>query len=240
MKIAGFEFRPSLIPTLATIVGLCACLGMGNWQLHRAAYKRGLARLYAQQAAMPSQPLPGGAFQPQDYVYRRVRVTGVFDPAHQIYLDNQVYHGQAGYHVLAPLRIPGSTRAVVVDRGWVPVGANRRQLPSVQVPAGPVTVEGIAVLPPRHFLALSAGPQVSGRVWENLVLSRYAKTLPYPIAPIEVQQLNDTGDGLKRQWVRPDTGVSMHLNYAGQWFLFAATLLVIYIVVNAKRIDKSA
>ena len=42
MRFAGFEFRPGLWPTLATLALLPILSGLGIWQLERANWKQGL------------------------------------------------------------------------------------------------------------------------------------------------------------------------------------------------------
>ncbi len=91
--------------------------------------------------------------------FARVRASGEYDAARQILLDNKVHAGQAGYDVVAPLRLAGSDRFVLVDRGWIAQGASRAQLPVVPPPEGRVTVIGRANLPPRRYLELSREPR---------------------------------------------------------------------------------
>ena len=44
-----------------------------------------------------------------------------------------LHDGVAGYHVVTALRIPGRRERVLVNRGWVPAGGDRRVLPDVEV-----------------------------------------------------------------------------------------------------------
>ena len=43
--------------------------------------------------------------------------------------------------------------------------------------------------------------------------------------------------GYVRKWAKPDSGEDVNLAYAFQWFLLAITLLLIYIIVNVKKIQ---
>jgi surfeit locus 1 family protein len=85
----------------------------------------------------------------------------------------------------------------------------------------------------RYFELGSAAPQ--GRVWQNLNFKRYAAWSGLNLQPFVLQQSNDGGDGLIRDWPRPDTGVATHLSYAMQWYGLAATLIVLWLVLNVKR-----
>ena len=46
---------------------------------------------------------------------------------------------------------------------------------------------------------------------------------------------DDQPDGYLRDWRPAATGVDRNMGYALQWFAMAATLLVIYVVVNLKK-----
>ncbi len=55
------------------------------------------------------------------------------------------------------------------------------------------------------------------------------------LQPVLVQQHNDLGDGLVRDWSRPDTGVDVHRAYALQWFAMSAAIIIIYFLLNVRR-----
>lgn len=209
-------------------------LALGNWQLNRAAEKRNLQQHYDVMAQQPAVLLPSQTVKLGDYLFRKVEVRGEFLLAYQILLDNKIQRGKAGYHVITPLRIAGSDKAVLINRGWVARDASRTQLPLIKTTAMPVRIEGIAINPDTRFFELSSHV-VEGRVWQNLTLERFAKTVPFALQPILVLQQNDTGDGLIRAWERPDTGITKHQGYAFQWFALALAIFITYIAVNIKR-----
>lgn len=228
------EARHSLLwPTLAAAILLAVTLAAGKWQLDRAHYKAVLQAQFDARMNAPPVMLDGSPLDAQAMHGRRVQVLGRFDPAHEIFIDNRNWQGQPAYQVLTPLLIDSSSVAVLVDRGRVIRDWNG-PLPVVPVPAAPVRIEGIAVPPPGKYLELSR-QVVQGKVWQNLDLPRYAAGLPYPLLSVLVTQLNDTGDGLHRQWQRPDTGVEKHLGYAFQWFAMGAAIVILYVVMYARR-----
>ena len=226
--------RPFWLPTLAAIILLQVTIAAGIWQLNRAQTKRDLQAHYdAQEKALPVV-FPGTPVDADAFRFRRVRVSGQFDLAHEILLDNRVLNGKPGYHVVTPLKIDQSARYVLIDRGWVARGADRTLLPEIRTPLGVVVIEGIAAPPSNKYLELSK-QTVEGRVWQNLDMRRMDELLRHPLQPVVITQLNDNGDGLLRKWERPDTGVEKHLGYAFQWFALALTIIVIYVVMYAKR-----
>jgi len=93
----------------------------------------------------------------------------------------------------------------------------------------------MAVDPHSRYLELMHAA-VQGRVWQNLDFARYAATTRLPLQPVLLLQTTPLADGLQRDWPRPDTGVSMHVGYAIQWYSLAATLVVLWLVLNVKRL----
>jgi surfeit locus 1 family protein len=228
------QFKPSLWPTLAALTGIVLTLALGNWQLNRGSEKSALAqRIMAANRDAPIA-LPASAIRAEDVAWRRVEVRGRFEPKYAVFIDNRVLHGVVGYHVLMPLRIGDSERYVLVNRGWVAATDTRSQLPQVATASGMVTVVGLAILPSRRYLELS-NTVTEGRVWQNLTLERYRAAVPIAIQPVVIEQENDLGDGLKREWGAPDLGIEKHYGYAFQWFTLAAAILIFYLFSHVRK-----
>lgn len=234
LRLGAWQFAPTLWPTLAALCFFMLTFWLGNWQLGRADTKRALQARY-DSAEQEASIHVGAAMLDRDSVlYRKLEVKGVFDDAHTILLDNRVHEGVAGYHVLTPLRIDGGQHTLLVNRGWAAAGRTRQQVPLPPIPHGEVRLEGMAIDPHSRYVELAEfGPQ--GRVWQNLDFARYAALTGLSLQPVLLQQTSPTDDGLLRVWLRPDTGVSMHVSYAVQWYSLAATLLVLWLVLNLKR-----
>ena len=234
LRVGQWEFAPTLWPTLAALIFFVLTLSLGNWQSNRADTKRALQARY--DAAVREAPIHvGNTLLDRDSVlYRKLEVEGVFDDAHTILLDNRVLNGVAGYHVLTPLRIDGGALALLVNRGWVATGPSREQVPAPPTPSGRVRLEGMAVDPHTRYVELApTTPQ--GRVWQNLDFARYAATSGLELQPVLLLQTSSLPDGLQRNWPRPDTGVDTHVSYAFQWYSLAATLTVLWLIMNVKR-----
>ena len=234
LRLGQWQFAPTLWPTLAALFFFVLTLYLGNWQSGRAESKRALQARY--DAAVEEGPVHvGGALLDRDSVlYRKLEVEGVFDDTHTILLDNRVYQGMAGYHVLTPLRVEGGAAAILVNRGWIAAGPARERVPSPPVPQGRVKLEGMAVDPHTRYVEL-ASTVTQGRVWQNLDVARYAETSGLTLQPILLLQTSAAADGLRRDWPRPDTGVATHVGYAFQWYSLATMLAVLWLVMNVKR-----
>ena len=132
--------------------------------------------------------MPATPVDPQALRYRNVVAHGIYEPQFQILIDNRTHHGQAGYHVITPLRLAGSELRVLVNRGWVPALAEHRLVPQVSTPSGTVEVSGMAIVPATPFFTLGENatndPRDWQSVWQNLDLARYEKAVSFPIQPV--------------------------------------------------------
>jgi surfeit locus 1 family protein len=232
--MSGFRFQLSLWPSLATAVGIAVTLALGTWQLDRGHEKSALAERIKSAGRDALIAMPSAEIKPDDVAWRRVEARGRFEPKYAVLIDNRVLHGVPGYHVVMPLRLGASDRYVLVNRGWVAGTNDRSQLPQITTPSGMVTVVGLATVPSKRYLELST--QVAeGNVWQNLVLERYRRAVPIAIQPVVIQQENDLGDGLQREWVPPDLGISTHYGYTFQWFALAVAILIFYLVTHVRK-----
>ena len=209
-------------------------LALANWQLDRAHEKEGLRARLEQLARDPPVSLAVAEAKAEDVEWRQVTARGRFEPRYAVYLDNRIRRGVAGYHVVMPLAIEGGKRYVLVNRGWIAGLRDRGELPDVRTPEGTVEVTGLAIIPSRRFLELSA--QVTeGKLWQNLTLERYRAAFPIALQPVVIRQESPFDDGLAREWDPPDLGVDTHYGYALQWLALAATILVFYLVTHVRR-----
>lgn len=229
--------RPDFWPTVGAVLATLLFARLGFWQLHRAAEAKALRQAYeARVHAAPESP-PAGLWDAEAMRFRQVSVRGRYEPRFQILLDNQFHGSSVGYEVLTPLRIAGSDYRVLVNRGWIPAGRTRQQLPQVATPAGVQHIVGLAVVPDRYFRLGRPHPAHPWHtLWEYLDLRHYGAAVPFRIEPVVLllSPASPAG-GFVRHWPRAGAGVAMHQGYALQWFLFALSVVAIYLVVNRPR-----
>ena len=234
MTISGWRFTPRLWSTVIAVVVIAVMVQLGNWQLSRAREKESRQEKLEALSRQPAVSLPSEPIKLEDFQYRKTEVHGTYLPKDTVYLDNKIYRGAAGYHIITPLRIGTSSMYVLVNRGWVAAERDRSKLPNVPIPSGPVNVSGIATTATQKTLELSK-EMVSGQVWENLDLERFRDMTGLQLQPVMILQQNDVNDGLVREWARPDLGIGKNLGYAFQWFAMASAVLIIYLVLSVKR-----
>jgi len=233
IRIAEFEFRPRPGMTLAAVAGIVLTLALGQWQVGRAQFKEGMQARYDAQLQQPAVKIGAPLLDREDILLRRVEVRGEFVPKWTVFVDNRIYKHQPGFYVATPLRIAGSQRYVLVNRGWV-ASPRDRSLPQIITPTGEQVVQGVAIAYSERFLELSTNV-VEGSVWQNLVLERYRQASGLDLQPFVIQQESAQNDGLVREWSRPDLGRNTHRAYAFQWYALSLAIFIYYLVTHVKR-----
>lgn len=232
------RFRPGLVPSLAVGALLPLLLGLGFWQLDRAGQKRSIERDFSaggqvEVVSAPDQMETLGR-------YRRISLRGRFDGSRQFLLDNMTDGGAAGYQVLTPFLPDSWDRWVIVNRGWIRKDFTDATLPDIAVPVEAREIQGRLARLPRPGIALKP-EKLTDRNWPRVVqfpaMGELEQALERPLAARSV--LLDAGapDGYLRRWQPAGLGPERHIGYAVQWFALAATLMIIYLVVNVKRIE---
>jgi cytochrome oxidase assembly protein ShyY1 len=235
--------RQWVILAVAAVVLAALCLVAGRWQWDRAESRNAEIELVNANWSAPVVPvdevLAGpGAVVPEDEVWQRVELTGEYVTDATVLLRNRPVGGQGGYHVLVPFeaRVGGQDVVMVIDRGFVPLGADGSRPDVVPAPpSGTVTV--VASLradepasdrnaPPGQVQAIStdqvlaAGPD--GAAWaEDRTVGAYGALRAEEPAP-------QTG---LAPLPKPDTDPGSHLSYAFQWCIFAIGAIGGYVLL---------
>lgn len=207
------------LATLAALAAVAVCVSAGEWQRGRMLQKEALGAQRAAAQAAPPAPLPAAVGDWSAWRFRTVDAQGRFLPAQQFLVDNKVHQGRAGYHVVTPLALDDG-RVLLVDRGWVAAGRTRADVPAVAVPDGPQTVRGRLNVPPAGYVELAPTAPERG-VWQNLDPARYAQASGLPVLPVVLEATQGGGEGLARDWPRPEAGSDKHRIYMMQWYAFA-------------------
>ncbi len=219
-----------LLITLATVLGMGVTVSLGRWQLDRAAQKEAL------QASMDGQSskylvdtaLLLSAPEPDTLVHQHARLRGQWISEQTVYLDNRQMNAKVGFFVLTPLRLEGSARVVLVQRGWVQRNFEERdKVPAIETPGGAVTVEG-RMAPPSSKLFELGKPEASA-IRQNLDLEQFRAQTRLPLLSVMLMQTGPASEGLLREWPAVNLGVEKHYGYAFQWFGIAAALALLYL-----------
>jgi surfeit locus 1 family protein len=234
-------FEPRAFTTLLALALVAALVALGRWQLHRADEKQALYRLFdsgqdatrAADAATPKLPR-----------YQHVEAVGAYDSARQILIDNMSSaEGRAGYYVVTPFALHGGGW-ILVNRGWVPVGASRAAKPEVGVSTQEREIKGRADELPRAGMQLGVRvplappyPVVANFPTQTDIAALLGERTWAHAANLVLLDPSEP-DGYLRQWQPPGFPPVRHIAYAVQWFSLAACLVVIYFVTNVRRADR--
>ena len=229
----------SWIVTAATLLTVAGTASLGLWQLDRAAQKTALQGAIAERQNLAPWREADliAAPDPRDGIHRPVRLSGRWVAQATVFLENRQMGGRVGFFVVTPLRLDGSDRAVLVQRGWVPRDfQDRLRVPDVPTPDTPVTVDGRLASPPGQLYAF--GEPSTGTIRQNIALDAFATETGLPLLPVSVLQTGDTGEDLLRQWPLPAVDVAKHHGYAFQWFALctlAAGLYLWFQIIQPRR-----
>ncbi len=215
--------------TLVVLVLAGVFVQLGRWQLHRLDERHQRNAITRSNiAAAPAslgEVLGPGRTVDRANEWRRVTVTGRYDPANQIVIRYRNVKDQPGFEIVTPLLLNDGT-AILVDRGFIQRDRNNSQVPSgVPAPtAGQVTVTGrllhsergesAAITPVDGHARLINAPAIATATGLNLPDGYLAleEQVPPPAAGL-------TGLPL------PELDSGPHFFYAMQWFFFALLAL---------------
>ena len=223
--------------TLLTVVLIAMLISLGRWQLRRADEKRAIFDSFAA-GTDATRPIDLGT--PRLPRYQHIEANGHYDPARQILIDNMINAEHAGYFVITPFGLSGGGW-VLVNRGWVPLGASRAERPEIAVAADLRRLRGRSDNLPSPGIQLGTKAKLA---------PPYPVVAAFPTHPELAQLLGESSwtkaadlvlldpgeaDGYVRDWAAPGFPPMRHIAYAVQWFGLALTLLVIYVVTNLRR-----
>lgn len=216
-----------LLLALLVAAGLA---GMGMWQWGRAEQKEALlAQIDAARSAAPV-PFTEAGKDSLGLRFRSVELTGEFDAARVVLLDNQLREGQAGVRAYVPFQINGDSRAVLVDRGWLPWPDRARSPPLPAEVLGQTSLTGMLLDPPGAGLQLGIAPETSWPlVTTQIDVADLERRLGRPLLDYVLEDADAPRAASIRAGMLPP---ERHRGYAVQWFGLALAVLVIYFVLT--------
>jgi surfeit locus 1 family protein len=228
------RFRPSIGLSLVLLVLGLVFLRLGLWQLDRKAEKEALFERFE------SAPELGlGQALDQAEAFARVDAPGRLDPERHLLLDNRVWKGRAGVNVLTPLTLDDG-RTLLVNRGWLPLPADRRSLPEFATDSSEQLLRGRLTPLPEEGLRLGEADVLEADDWPQLVtyfdLETAAGALGRPLLPWILQLDAEDPNGFEgRDWQPAVMGPETHGAYAVQWLGLLAAAVVIWILLGLRR-----
>ncbi|MEM7563034.1 MAG: SURF1 family protein [Pseudomonadota bacterium] len=238
MLIGKREFKPPLWSILLTICGVVVFVVLGNWQLERAALKASIIEKYEQRLALPASDLDVSQ-EIGEVEFRRVKISGSFHPEHHFLVDNQVHGGKAGYLLLTPFRIDGSDKMILVDRGWLALGASREHYPEIELPLAVDPIEGVVTTYSSDGFRYGqtdltgSWPQLIPYIDLPALQQQYSAELLPLILRLAPEQPGHYIRAWQPIWAAPEKSQA----YAVQWFSFAALAVLLFIILNLRKVE---
>jgi surfeit locus 1 family protein len=230
-------FRPSLSSTIALLVLAILFANLGMWQTKRATEKLDLEQRFASADIMPLKDAVV-----QERRFAKVSTMGNFDTARHLLLDNQMYKGRVGVHVYTPFYAnDGST--ILVNRGWLPLAADRMTLPQVPTPDIETMIYGRLNTFPVPGRLLGAADQLKSDTWPQLVTylnhTDIVTALGSAVDPWIIQLDQADNNGFKgREWTPVFLTSQKHNGYAFQWYAMTAITLVLWVTGGIRRANR--
>ncbi len=228
------------LPLLAYLFLLSSLVSLGIWQLNRAEDKRIALSQQNRGQGKESLLLSGQQMNnPEPVIYRDIHSIGRFDNDRQYLLDNQISQSKAGFSVFTPFLLKDEKIAVLVNRGWLPLGRTRDDLPDVSVDHREITITGRINRFPSVGLKL-AGAEIAGKTWPAIIqivdTSVISGQLGYKLLPFQIELDKNAANGYRRDWhtvqaISPEK----HVAYAVQWFLLAFTLTILFVKYGRQK-----
>jgi surfeit locus 1 family protein len=236
MIIFKRRFKPTLRATVIALAGFVFFVSLGAWQLERADYKDAIEQKFESRLEAEYRQLDTRAAL-LDLEFRKLELLGEYDLSRTFLVDNQLHHGQAGYHVLSPFELAASNDFVLVNRGWVAVGKSRDLLPSIEPPVAAGVVRGIANIPGEDIYRMGQislqenWPQVVPFIDLEAIRAQFkGQLLPF-ILWLGPEQPGHYKREWNPVWAKPEKSRA----YAWQWFSFALISLILYLVLNLRN-----
>ena len=234
--------RRWLAALLVVIVFSGTCVELGLWQLRRLDERKKLNAAVSTNMRLPVVPL-ADALATGRPLYRRVTVSGHYDVSQELLLTGRSFNDRPGSDVLTPLKLSDG-RALIVNRGFVPLSVSAPATPATVPPGGAVSITGV-LLPTEHRGFLGQREPVTGRLTTivRIDVPRIRQQLPYDVVPqyllLSSQTPPQPNGTLQYESFIPDLSNGPHLSYAIQWFFFASFAVLAYVVVafrNARKV----
>ncbi len=176
-------------------------VGMAVWQWNRHLWKVEViqhltSNLELQPVELTTLSTSNEKSDWSPHYFRRVLVAGTFDFAHEVVIRNRRLGKVAGFHVITPLKLDGSNVAILINRGFIPIGAESKEIRKKFQPEGHVSFTALLKEPvsPKIFSPKDGETGVD-KIWVDSWLrvdvAKMQHQIPYSVLPIYAERIGD-------------------------------------------------
>ncbi len=223
------------IPAFLIIATLALLVSLGFWQLDRADEKRAIEDQIANATAAAVEIVDATELI-EDKEYYHVRLQGTYINDKQFIYDNQIVDQVSGYYVLTPFFLKDDSKALLVNRGFVPWNGRRERLADINI-AEKLTEVKVQISKPVKRVELKPSEITNDFpvLIQALDLNEMSAIAAIDFVSVVGLLSPDSENGFVRQW-EPYTGsIERHVGYAIQWFLMAIVLAFIGVRLALKQ-----
>lgn len=258
IRLGQWTFSPGWASSLSTVILLPLLVYLGFWQLGRFQEKNQMQteleyrilestisfgsfpeiKSLTDRESNPSNEINRKEVFLKQFRYRTLQMEGQFLNDRQLLLDNQISEGKLGYRVLTPFQPKDSKKIILIDRGFIPLGKNREDIPPITITNEVISLKGF-ITQPSHGLKLKRADSLEQIRWplkvQYIDYERLLKDFSLDFYPFIVQIQSDSP---LAYWVTLPTfknSSHRHLGYAIQWFAMAIAVLIYYGIINGRR-----
>ena len=205
-------------------------ISLGFWQIERAESKA--LKMKAFNEMQKSPPI---ILKDLSAAWSRVFVEGFYDSSRQVLIDNQINDGQVGYKIYTPFYY--DDKAIFVDRGWIPRGKTRSELPDIVFQSDRLRIVGSLLKPEKEVLAgddifTKNWPIVSQTKLPSIIETKFNKDFYDSVIVLE------PGSNFLKEYIPIQPFVispTKHYGYALQWFTMSIVLFSMFIYAINKE-----
>ena len=227
-----------LIPAILITLTFAFLVSLGFWQLDRAEEKRAIeASIKGANTGIVELIESTDALEDKEYY--AVRIQGQYLNDKQFIYDNQIVDQAAGYYVLTPFELKGQTKAILVNRGFIPWNGRRDKFADIFVDSNTREIK-VQISKPITRIELKSSeldsefPVLVQAIDIDALIGLSGIELTIVVGLLDAS----SADGYVRKW-EPYTGsIEKHIGYAIQWFLMALVLAIIGIRIGLKQRKK--
>ena len=245
----GFWFAVAL-----TLVSVGILIKLGLWQLDRGNEKLRYEQQLSQRAMQPSKPLDAvlnewreasvGTQQPvspSTLNGLKADVELVKSSGLILLLDNQINQGTVGYviYMLGEVQTQNGRKQLLIDLGFVAASSDRRELPEIGKITLPTEMSGRLYTRSVNPLSQELGLEnMTPKRIQNInieALTQYTgqEVLPFIFQPQSLDSLP-----YEMLWRPTAMKSEKHFGYSFQWFVMAAVLLSLMLLIGYRYLKK--
>ena len=227
-----------ILPSILITATFAFLVSLGFWQLERADDKRSI-EASIKQANTGSAELIKKEEGLQSKEYYEVRLQGKYLSDKQFIYDNQIVDQVSGYYVLTPYALEGQSKAILINRGFIPWNGRRDKVADIVI--GQETRE-IKVQISKPIKRMELKPSEVGIQFPALIqsidLQDMADRAKVDFSSVIGLLDASASNGFIRKWEHYNGSIEKHIGYAVQWFLMALVLAIIGIRIAIKQRKK--